>query len=79
MIDEISALNDLDYKLAREMRMRDTISKEARKDELENLQEWRDQQMQEIPFDFAVFVNRENKHISHLLKSLRIQPQEPNP
>ncbi len=51
----------------------DASATQAREDELTNLQDWRDEQMNIFPFDPWVFIYRENKRISHLLKSLRTE------
>jgi hypothetical protein len=46
------------------------IAAKAREDELTNLQDFREEEMKNIPFDPWVFINRENKRIANLIKSL---------
>jgi hypothetical protein len=53
------------------------IEQASRKDELSNLQDWRELELSLVPFDPWVFVNRENKHLVHLLQSLRQRKEQP--
>ena len=44
--------------------------------QMRDLQDWREDEMQKIPFDPIVFINNENKHISKMVESLRLEVKE---
>lgn len=49
------------------------IHNKAKLDELTNLQDFREVEMKEVPFDPWVFINRENKRIANRIESLHTE------